>query len=136
MQKVCRKRTAHLLFHDRPSYTTIIRHSTMPMINGLTKFPSMREGDHEYGSVQRLIPLSSCVKTMITPLRSTSRSKPLNRRVTRGMIPFLAASKTSRTSLVVFSQPDNKGISGDVTRSGEGDVEGDGDGRLIGEETE
>jgi hypothetical protein len=56
---------------------------------GLTrKFPAMRDADQERPSVQRLIPLSSTLKTKTAPLRTiVARSSSFNLRVMRGMTP-------------------------------------------------
>jgi len=52
------------------------------------KLPTIRDGDQERPSVQRLIPLSSTQKTNTAPLLIMDlRSESLSRRVMRGIMP-------------------------------------------------
>lgn len=87
----------------------------------------MRDAVHRYGSVQRLIPLSSSVNTKIAPLWMMLRfSASWNRRVTRGTIPARVASSTSIASRAVLIHPRSmSGLRGGGLPCGDGDGDTD-----------
>ena len=89
----------------------------------------MRDAVHRYGSVQRLIPLSSSVNTKIAPLWMMLRfSASWNRRVTRGTIPARVASSTSIASRAVLIHPRSmSGLRGGGVPGADDGGDGDGD---------
>ena len=89
--------------------TSEIRDHSVIWAGRTRKLPRILLGLQTRPSVQRLIPLSCSSKTNTAPLWTIPRSRSINRRVTRGIMPRLAASKTSRASKVVSMYPRNGG---------------------------